>query len=1416
MKTGHSGLQDREKLDDPAEPESAWEEVLMKWQKFWCGVGALAGLAGVMLLNGCGGGGANTVTVTISPSSVVLVTTQTQTFTATVGGSTDLTVVWSCAYTTTTSTTSSSGTVTTTTSTASPCTAATGNIPASSTDTTVTFTAPTKFPNSLSGLVITLTATSNADKKKTGTATIAIDSGIRITVTPATASVPTSESQQFIAGQTNDPIPNDVTWLVTQQASTSTTLLPQALTCAPGCGMVDASGNYTAPSAVPTTAALTLVATSKLDTSEFGAATVTIVQGGPISFNGLSPTVLPLGGIFEDLYVEAPNVSSKSGYNITRPDGTPISLPAQQFKVVFPEPTTTVTSPTSTGARIRLTPKELTQVGTYKVSITDPAQKVAGGPFSFQVIAVQPVISSTAPHDVPEGTLAGAFTVNGGYFGGGVGSPPVSPFVSVVFQGTALTINQAVSGARQLASSFTGANSGLPGLYPVSVVNNNVAAPTPKSAVGNLAVFPDFEMSDPATLLPGATATGTTPSAIAIDNTLNVAVVAQAGANNVQFYSIAAGSLTPLGAAVPVGTLPTSVAIDQTRHRAYVVNFGSKSVTILQIPTPPGTPSATPLATIDMSGMIPPTASTNSTNPPPSPYSIGVDADTNLGLVAFGSTNVGFIVNLFLTGIDTGTPSSPSTCFTTSPVQHLPCATSSVTLPTGKYPGIAMEPHVHLAFVTPGAVGVGSGPLSVVDLTQANGKTQIASASRSSNLVTVTTTVAHNLNAGNPGVVLINGVPNGTAGTVFNGAYAVVAVVDSLHFQYVETAPDDTTTGNATSFAFYGSQDLSFTVSSSLQGIAINPITRTAAAADPNADGVTGPQIELINSLDESVSSITLNAGCVVMAPPYNTNCSAPELGATNVAFQPYSNVLVSFNPVRNEVSLLDPVRLGRYFLQSTGASTGTKSITAADGTILTISGPVAVDPDPGRNQAFIVNSGSNNIQIMNLGHIKTAHISELILTAGNIPGTQLRQATLTSTATLTGVRVLGTGFDTGSQVRLDGVALPGANIHFVTSNEIDVDIPASFLTGPRRYALDLINSAGVQSNATDFSVFQSINVSKNCSASATPQPGAVAIDRTRDLAIVANTGCNTVSIIDVNPTVNGAANPTFGTVIRTVSVGATPTGVAVSSRLGIAVVTNNAAGTASIIDVRTPGAAKEIVPDVTVGTNPAGVAIDDDNGAAVIANTGSNTASVINLNPLFASTVATTLTATTVATNSTPISVAIDPDRGTNSNGLAVVTTASVSNSSSGASTVGSADLIDLGAATPVKTTSSGLASFTATPTGVAFDSAVSPAVFYISSSEGNAILTYNPDSGTALATQVGINPTSLAYNYETGTILTVNTISNTLSVVDTLSSPFKTVETLGLSGSPEFSLAVHPRTNLVVLTDQSNNRVLLVPALN
>ena len=113
------------------------------------------------------------------------------------------------------------------------------------------------------------------------------------------------------------------------------------------------------------------------------------------------------------------------------------------------------------------------------------------------------------------------------------------------------------------------------------------------------------------------------------------------------------------------------------------------------------------------------------------------------------------------------------------------------------------------------------------------------------------------------------------------------------------------------------------------------------------------------------------------------------------------------------------------------------------------------------------------------------------------------------------------------------------------------------------------------------------------------------------------------------------------------------------------------------------------------------------------------------------------------------------------------------------------------------------------ATPTGVVFDPATTN--FYATSSLGNLITAFNPDSGNSQSIRVGINPTSLAYNFRTSTILTVNALSNTISIVD--SQTFRTRATLGIGGSSQFAAAIHPVTNLAVIADQSNNRVLLLP---
>jgi len=139
----------------------------------------------------------------------------------------------------------------------------------------------------------------------------------------------------------------------------------------------------------------------------------------------------------------------------------------------------------------------------------------------------------------------------------------------------------------------------------------------------------------------------------------------------------------------------------------------------------------------------------------------------------------------------------------------------------------------------------------------------------------------------------------------------------------------------------------------------------------------------------------------------------------------------------------------------------------------------------------------------------------------------------------------------------------------------------------------------------------------------------------------------------------------------------------------------------------------------------------------------------------------------------------------------------------------------------TPALSTTIASGSVTATPTGIVFDPIVGTGtanngLFYANSSGANVITSFNPDTGGGTSVNVGINPTSLAMNPQTGAILTSNSASNTISIVDTLSNPFKTRQTFGIPGSGTFGVAIDQFTNLAVVVDQANNRVLLFPMPN
>jgi DNA-binding beta-propeller fold protein YncE len=1396
----------------------------MKLRKFFSCVAGFAALAG-FIMQGCGGGNANAVTVTLSQPSAALVVTQVLNLTATVAGSTNLNVTWTCTFTTTTTTIAANNTTTSTTSAAAPCTADTGVL-TNIQNTTVTYTAPAKIstpPPTATTIVsppaITITATAQANNKTTGTCTVSLDSGISVTINPATAAVPTSQNFQFVATLTNDSTPNDVTWQVTQEPLSSANSLADLVTCSPTCGSISATGIYTAPASVPTAATpstittttpqiVTILAISKVDSTRLGAASVTVVATGVISFTGISPSVAPQGGVLQDIYLAATNVNSLTSIFF---DGT--ALPATQVVVVSP-PTA---GSTPTGARARLLPAQLQTAGTHTISICNPpiGQSTCqpgsgGGPFNVTVVSERPSLISTTPNSLPQ-TAAGAPSSGSLFIDGGFFGSTNFPLVSTQFNGSPIAVQQPSS--RQL--SLTMPPLPTAGLFPISVTNNNAS---PTTATTSFAVFPDYGVSNPpsaATMLP---LTGTaTPSAIAIDDVLGVAAVAEVGTNKVEYVNLNGGNPVVMPSPVSVGTTPTGVAVDTLGvtvggvpgvHVTAVVNYADRTLELLRTPAPGTTPNATPIATINLAPLIPTSAPTTPPTPPPFPFSVGIDSLTHTAVIAYANTNIGFIAD-----INPGNAANTSECLISG--QAPPCVISSVSINTGQYPQIALQPRVHLAYVTPGGAGV----LQAVDLTAKSNNIGIANAVRSSNVVTITTVSAHNINPANPGTVLISGVS--TTNSNFNGTFSGITVIDANNFAYSQTAVNDSVTGGTTTSPVgtvsYGNAFLLFTVSQTIQGIAINPITRSAIMADPNSNLA---QVTFLSTLDQSIDSILLEQNVVLGG---STTNAAGEIGDTSVAYQPYSNTALVFNPHLNQLSLLDPARLARIAIVPTnGTGIGTVNVPSGSSTPTALPIPGALAVDATNNVALAVNSGSNNISIVHLGTIKPVQISSVVASS-SVPGAILPQAVLTTNSTPTAggpvtVQIFGSGFTSGSpaQVRLDGTPLTTVNV--VSNNEVDAQVPASFLTVPRRYALDVL-IGGVGSNPTDFSAVEAVNLQPSCGGTTAPSPTAVAIDTTRNIAVVSNNGCGSISIVDLTP---GATAP----LTKTIAVGNAPSGIDVIPRMGYAVVANNTDGTASIVNLNTD----TVVATPSTGTNPTGVAINPLSGVAIVANTGSNSITAIDLTSITAS--STTPTVNTLGIDQQPIAVAIDPNRaacGTGSTtggvGVAVITALELGSGSIAAT--GVLDTVDVSSNVPAQCTTVVAATTSATPTGIVFDPAGGgtttssngtqtqpPGVFYSTGSEGNVIYSFNPSTGTATPASVGINPTSLAVNPNTGTLLTVNSVSNTISVLDT--QTLKTVATMGVSGSTQFAAAIHPLTNMAVITDSANNRLLILPLPN
>lgn len=1230
-------------------------------------------------------------------------------------------------------------------------------------------------------------------------------SSVVLNISPASSSVITNTTLQFsssVTGSTN----TTVTWTIA--CATGVT--------APACGTIDTNGLYTAPKTVPTTTAngtttiaptAVITATPQADTAKIQMARITIISGISIS---ILPTTATVGTGEHFTFTATVNnpgcntTSNPTCLNVTW------SVPANTTGVGSIDANGVYTAPATAPSPSTVT---LTATSVADTSVTATAS------VTIQT-AITPTLTSVSPNAAGLGGLFQDIYITGTNFistnnvfvnGAQLGSNLVEDISSSVIRARIPDFILAAPPSSRLLQIGVAEQTGtiqtcaVASQCQVTVqgVRPGVAGPSPDSISQGTAGVLNFNIDG------GFFGTATNPAVSATyagqlravqgqaagsaNSTRQLSVTIGGSSNSSDFttpglYPVAVQSaldsskfavtnlavqpnynitsISTIAARIPVGSVaassaPADVAINPATGMAVVANTGSNDVSLIDLTAAPPTVVAT-ICTAAVGAVLP--------CPSSGPTSVSIDYNQNIALVANTASKTIAKVDLNTRAVTYVTPPlqdspgavgiNPVTGRALIAIQNRgygvlmdvtknpPTFIGPVSISTGPHTRVAVEPHLNWAIATPGQLG----SLGIVDLDRQT-LNNITNLSRTTNVVTVTVQpstpqVPQSPLAVQPGdAVQIQGASDNS----FNGIYQVTAVgPGATQFTYTQTgsALPDLASFTTAGTVNYSDPVATVGLTTSVQGIGINTETEQAVLVDPSSNGV----VSFFSLIDQSVFSLQLKTGT-----------GAAEPGTIAAAFNSLTNTAVTVNSLDNTLSVIDPttpVRLAEITLPFPGAA--------------------AVALDPSTNVAVVANQTDNSVTVLSLGAIQSFSITESspkIFVANST----LTSAPVPSARTLT---ILGRGFASNNPVaRLDGIAL---STTVVSDRQLAAIVPPSLLSTARRFALDVQDSSGTVTNAEDFTVQQSIDVT-GCSA--TPSPSGVAIDAQLDIAAVSLAGCNSLALINLS---NGTG--------QTVAVGSNPLGVAVIPRLHLAVVANNVSNSASVVDEL--GAS--VKSTISTGTGPMGVAADPDSGEAAVANSVANTVSIINV---------ATGGSRSITTGQRPIAVALNYQN----HQVAIATTGSTAFNTG---TVSFAD--EAGGSTT--------SSFSVnTPTSVIYDPwpGDCPAnntvgCFLANSSTNNEVVILDPTTSTETPFRIGINPTAIAYNYLTSTLVSTNTASHTVTVADFLAKRIRAILTLppapvnsnlALTGALQFALDIHPLTNLAVIADTANGRVLLVP---
>ena len=973
-----------------------------------------------------------------------------------------------------------------------------------------------------------------------------VDSGVRVQVFPATATIGAGEAFQFKASVSGTTNPG-VTWAVDNNIGGDLTdgyicpnpLAPQP--CTPG--------EYFAPATPPSN--VTITATSGADSSQSGTATLTVSSAADATLTSIDPISAEEGSAQQDIYLTGTNFFSNDTVYIVPPGQTATAVPTTFISTAL--------------LRATIPGNLLSQAGQVQVEVQRQNGSLnTPGPATLSVAPTRPALIASSPDSVSQATGTTSVILAGGFF---------TPRTTVQFNGTSSGISTTVNSSRQMTVALPAGSPGtpgldLPGLYPITVQNSDVPSGQPSMASLNLAVTPNPSLipAGPTT----AVGVGTSPSAVAIDDGLGEAIVANTGSNSVSIIDLSTDSVTTT---IPVGQHPTGVAVDDmlNPHIALVVNSVDQTVSTINLTTQ--TVIGTPLTV----AIGPPGGSP--AGPSPVPYSVGVNPSTHRAVVAYESFNEATILD-----VSTGLPTL---------VQQIG-GDLTAPLGTGTSPTVAIDERLNWALITPG--GGGAQTTNIVDLGQ-NGSPAdggrspevVASLALSSFGVGINQeTHQALLTDPNGGNMLsfslldnqVNSISFTNNGIAFSQTGLVAAAADSLENIGVAINTDGTAT----------IVDLEKgTVLQTVMGLGTLP---QAVAIDP-----AGNQAVVVNQGSNNVSILALGPGVnplqIVEASPAVTFTSATPLTLTITGngFLPGSQVLLDGTPItvvsvtangRQIVASVPASMLGsarHYAVQVQNPSSAVSNVTdlTVVQPIVVGNSPTGVAVDTDRDMAVVTNSGSGTVSLVALLQATPVGISQ---TPAGTVGT------------------IGAPIPVGTNP-LGVAVLPRLGFAVVANN------------GSNNVSLvDLTQTYVPQTLAT-------------CSSGGScTGPTGVAINQDTGVTVVTNTGTLTdtaapssLSFATITPAVSGTvpslASPSNDTNVdqNPISVAIDPSPIAENLGLSYLVVgTATQASSVQVIDSSTLAAQR-----ITGFQNPSGIVFDALNKVFLVADSLQNSLEIID-----------------------------------------------------------------------------------------------------------------------------------------------------------------------------------------------------------